>query len=351
METPSSTRRITRSQALAAACNSNNIPMSRKIEECEKSVSKSRQKTGKQQDRSALIDITNDSPIIGLAMGSLETPSSTMSKKRINGQAKHMTPGSGEALLRGQVKTLLQKVEEEAELSKLSLESRPFLHLGGNGSANSNGLASVTLSPVEEKFMISQMINEMLDGKKQEDLESEKSLITRSLLLDFSEKSEASDSSGCSSVLTYQEGESEGREKLSADDDDASIWSIQVNASTRDEEEEEEDEEGPEEVNEDGENDDEYYEDGEEVEADDGGLVDELCEGICKINVNCETTMTKFTGKHTRFVYNSDDELEGEEECDDGESESIVSMGILRLKGLPTPEGKHLRFPEDLEED
>ncbi|CAK9157017.1 unnamed protein product [Ilex paraguariensis] len=147
------------------------------------------------------------------------------------------------------------------------------------------------------------MINEMLDGKKQEDLEFEKSLITRSLLLDFSEKSEASDSSGCSSVLTYQEGDSEGREKLFTDNDDASIWSIQVNAR------------------------------------------------ICKINVNCETTVTKFTGKLTRFVYNSDDELEGEEECGDGESESTVSMGILRLKGLPTPEGKHLRFPEDLEED
>ncbi|CAK9145337.1 unnamed protein product [Ilex paraguariensis] len=152
------------------------------------------------------------------------------------------------------------------------------------------------------------MINEMLDGKKQEDLEFEKSLITRSLLLDFSEKSEASDSSGCSSSMQVLEIKKD------------------LKKST-------------------------YYEDGEEVEADDGGLVDELCEGICKINVNCETTVTKFTGKLTRFVYNSDDELEGEEECGDGESESTVSMGILRLKGLPTPEGKHLRFPEDLEED
>ncbi|KAA8547480.1 hypothetical protein F0562_003656 [Nyssa sinensis] len=128
METPLSARRVTRSQALAAA-NNNNIPMSRRIEESEKGVSKSRQRTGKQQDRSVLIDITNDSPIVGLAMGNLETPSSTMSKKKnINSQSKHsMTPGSGEALLRGQVKTLLQKVEEEAELSKISLERRPFL--------------------------------------------------------------------------------------------------------------------------------------------------------------------------------------------------------------------------------
>ena len=70
--------------------------------------------------------MTNDSPIVGVAMGSLETPLSSMAKKKSN-QFK-MTPGSGEALLRGQVKTLLQKVEEEAELSKLSLEGRPFLH-------------------------------------------------------------------------------------------------------------------------------------------------------------------------------------------------------------------------------
>ncbi|KAJ4910140.1 hypothetical protein Rs2_04761 [Raphanus sativus] len=41
------------------------------------------------------------------------------------------TPGSGEALLRGQVKNLLQKVEEEEAhlIKKISVESRPFIHL------------------------------------------------------------------------------------------------------------------------------------------------------------------------------------------------------------------------------
>lgn len=90
-----------------------------KIEDSEKGVPKSR----------PLIDVTNDSPIIGLATGGLETPSSAMTKKRISRAKNNRTPGSGENLLRGQVKTLLQKVQEEAELSKLSLESRPFLHL------------------------------------------------------------------------------------------------------------------------------------------------------------------------------------------------------------------------------
>lgn len=71
-----------------------------------------------------LIDITNDSPIIGLAAGSLETPSS-LAKNR--GRAKQ-TPGSGEALLRGQVKALLQMVEEEGELlPSLSFNQRPLL--------------------------------------------------------------------------------------------------------------------------------------------------------------------------------------------------------------------------------
>lgn len=102
-----------------------------KIEDSEMGLSKSRQRKVKQQeDRSALIDITNDSPIVGLATGSLETPSSAIAKQRSN-RANNKTPGTGEALLRGQVKTLLQRVEEEAELSKISLESRPFLHLKG----------------------------------------------------------------------------------------------------------------------------------------------------------------------------------------------------------------------------
>ncbi|KAH0705748.1 hypothetical protein KY285_010283 [Solanum tuberosum] len=64
-------------------------------------MAKSRNKIGKQ---STLINIMNDSPIVGLAMGNLKTPSSEMSKKRITGQAKYLvTPRSGEHLLRGQV--------------------------------------------------------------------------------------------------------------------------------------------------------------------------------------------------------------------------------------------------------
>ncbi|OVA04915.1 hypothetical protein BVC80_8873g19 [Macleaya cordata] len=315
METPSSTtRRVTRSQTKAAI---NSIPMSRKNEESEKVLS--RQKNAK-PDRSALIDITNDSPIVGLAMGSLETPSSYVKRWE---QSKK-TPGSGEALLRYQAKTLLQKVEEEAELSKLTLENRPFLQLQGfvnspsgllaptpantpqvlNLSANEDlninvdGFVSETLLEVVEESKNQQMV---IHDSTEVTLESQKSLITR-LIFDFSDKSEISDSSSspCSSVLTYQE-RSSCNEK-STEEDDASVWSIQVNAS----------------------------------------LLDELCEGLSKITVQ-EKKLPEFEGKHTRFIYNSDDEIEGEEDIS-------VSPSVLRLKGLPTPEGKHLRFPDEEEE-
>ncbi|XWS45547.1 hypothetical protein CRYUN_Cryun15aG0145800 [Craigia yunnanensis] len=300
----------------------------------------------------------------------METPSS----KQRTSRAKNimMTPGSGEALLRGQVKTLLQKVEEEAELSKVSMESRPFLHLQGcvnspmglqaptpantpqvsnlseDGGINNCGLGSIVMAlpVVEEQLKISEVVSGIFDGMKQEvSLESQKSLITRSLLLDFSEKSESSDSSECYSVVTDQgviTGESSAcKEKPSPDDDNASIWSIQVNASTHDEDEETIEEMG-----------DDYYEEEEEEEEeeteeeDDGGLVDELCEGLSKISMK-----EIFTGKHTRFVYNSDDEIEGEEESAESEDSAGVSLDIIRLKGLPTPKGKHLRFPLEEQDD
>ena len=194
-------------------------------------------------------------------------------------------------------------------------------------------------------------MNHIFDGKNEENSESEKSLITRSLLLDFSEKSEVSDASEeCCSELSYQEvvqgGGGSSMEKATTEDDDASIWSIQVNASTHDEEEEEvaEDEE-------------DYYEDAEEGEEEeeggyDGGLLlDELCEGMNNISMNemeRGVVGAKFGGKHTRFVYDSDDELIKEEE---EEHNTACSPNVLRLKGLPTPKGKHLRFSEEEEEE
>ncbi|XP_062102568.1 uncharacterized protein LOC133812765 [Humulus lupulus] len=352
METPSSARRVTRSQTIATQ-NGNNIP----ILNFEKGLSNSRQRKGKQQDRSVLVDITNDSPIVGVAVGKLETPLSSMAK-----QAKN-TPGSGEALLRGQVKTLLQKVEEEAELSKLTLESRPFVHLKGlvyspagllaptpantpqisNFSGeevsmnNNNGLSSEAPSPIVEE----QLAFQVGDDKPEESLEMQKSIITRSLLLDFSEKSDS-----CDSVVTYQGDETESKEKSTPDDDSSSIWSTQVNASTLGEDDDEEEEEDFEEDEEEDYDFEEGYEYGEEEQNE---LVDELCDCISKISMNEKKTLPKFAGKHTKFVYDSDDDnciVKVEETCVDLADGASSSPSIVKLNGLPTPKGKHLRFLE-----
>ncbi|GAU47072.1 hypothetical protein TSUD_191980 [Trifolium subterraneum] len=338
METPSSTtRRITRSQTTTlSASNNNNIPFSRKIEDSEKNASKSRTRKGQgqqQQDRCALVDISNDSPIVGLANGDVETPLSSIAKQR--GSRVKKTPGSGEALLRGQVKTLLQKVEEEAEISKLTMDIRPFLQfinspmqLLAPTPANTpqiptinntaTGFTEFSPSSVVQEQLISQVVN-------QEHVESEKNVLSP-LVLDFSEKSEVTEDSKMEST----------------EDDGDSIWSIQVNASTHADEDEDEIAEVEDEEEED------YYEGVEEEEEyDDGGLLlDELCEGLSNIGVNDEKVVPKFAGKHTRFLYDSeDDEIVKEvvEESADSNSE------ILHLKGLPTPKGKHIRFSEEEE--
>ncbi|GMH06544.1 hypothetical protein Nepgr_008384 [Nepenthes gracilis] len=357
METPS-TSIVIRSQTPASLSNSANdtnaAPIPRKGEDFEKDLSKSRKKSTV-QDRSAFVDITNDSPIIGLANGRLETPLSSAAKQR-NYQCKR-TPGSGEALLRGTVKTLLQKVEEEAEFSKLSSEkNRPFLNLkrllnspmgllaptpantpqllSNNETLKDELMGSVLESPIEDQC-ISQVVREIFDGKSGvEEADSVKSMITRSLLMDFSDKSEMTESvSDCSSVVTYQESR-EGEEseyskgKSPVEEDDASIWSIQVNASTQDEDEDELIAEEP------TEEEDYYDEEGEE-----------LCKGMSKMSVN--------VGKHIRFVYNSDDEIVEEKEDDCGAvcAGQWSEASVLRLKGLPTPKGKHLRFPVEEKEE
>ncbi|RAL52564.1 hypothetical protein DM860_017258 [Cuscuta australis] len=375
METPSSsTRRVTRSQAKAAvsanALPANNIPISKmRLEECEsKKAEKCRQRNGRnnqqqQQERCALIDITNDSPIIGLAMGSV-TPSSSMAmgkKRAMMMSTTTATPGSGEALLRGQVKNLLQKVEEEkSHLFQLPMgnnnnnNNRPFLvhlqspmNLLAPTPANTPHLnpsqnlpPSLTPTPVQDKFTISQII---VNGKEECEAEEEMK-VTRSLLLEFSEKLEGSDSSSMvtnETVITAPAGGGE-------DDVSSSRWSIQANAasgSTIDEEEEwVEDEEFLEEEEEEWVDDDHEEEEGEGKMVCNGGDLEELCQGMKKMGFNG-------AGKHVRFVYNSDGEIEGTVAAAVEEEEEGCCGGALVLKGLPPPSGKHLRFHEEEDEE
>lgn len=77
--------------------------------------------------------------------------------------------------------------------------------------------------------------------------------------------------------------------------------------------------------------------------------LDELIDGLMKMSMQeDEKRVAEFVGKHTRFIYNSDDEIEGEEEV--GKMKN-VSPSVLVLKGLPVPEGKHLRFQDEDEDE
>lgn len=193
---------------------------------------------------------------------------------------------------------------------------------------------------VDFLFVLWQVVNQVFE----ESPESEKTLITRSLLLDFSDKSDVSE---CSSEVTYQgvitTSSEDKKLQSSTEDDGDSIWSMQVNASTHDEDEYED-----EEIAEEEEEEEDYYDEEEEYDdgGEDGSVLDELCAGLNNISVN-ERAVPKFSGKHTRFVYNSDEELVEEVEVVMSESDS--SDNVLHLMGLPTPKGKHLRFSEEEE--
>ncbi|CAL9188520.1 uncharacterized protein LOC135613518 [Musa acuminata AAA Group] len=283
METPSSTGRNTRSRA-AAECT-----VASKQEE-----SHSRSRNG--EERTGLIDVTNDSPVVGLAAGRLlveKTASSSSVESRVPASR---TPVSGEEVLRGQVRTLLQKVEEDAELvdklpvghptplfsSILDLARSPMRLLaptpantpqipdltGSKEGFASVGFASPCVYPEQDDHL--KFVQVVAAFRAEERLGPQELLINRTLTFDSPEKS-------------------------------------------GDEEEEE---------------------------------LDGLCDGLKKMRVqDVKHRLAEFTGKHTRFIYNSDDEIEGEEEV------MAASPNVLVLKGLPTPEGKHLRFQEEDEED
>lgn len=172
--------------------------------------------TKSQEVRSALIDITNDSPIVGLAM---QTPPSGFVCKRQNSRIIKSTPGSGEALLRGQVKTLLEKVEEGTELAH-SIKPLPFIHLvtspmrllaptpANTPNFPDDQVQIKIASPVVAGHSRTSQVS-YVDGTCEifeEEVEMSMS-ISRSLLFDFTDKSEA---------LREEEEEKEEVEKTQA---------------------------------------------------------------------------------------------------------------------------------------
>jgi hypothetical protein len=62
-----------------------------------------------------------------------------------------------------------------------------------------------------------------------------------------------------------------------------------------------------------------------------------------------KTGLTQLEGKHTRFIFNSDDEI-GREEVADA-AETRAELGTLMPRGLLLPEGRHLRFHDDEDDE
>jgi hypothetical protein len=65
---------------------------------------------------------------------------------------------------------------------------------------------------------------------------------------------------------------------------------------------------------------------------------DALVEGMEQLDIRKLRGLPTPAGKHTRF---DDDGEAMEEEAQEGAAE-----GVLKLKGLPTPKGKHIVFDE-----
>jgi hypothetical protein len=133
-------------------------------------------------------------------------------------------------------------------------------------------------------------------------------VLNRALLFDSPDKQETSSCSAGSAVtsLVCQESVSSNGSFTIYSDRNSSIWSTQGNTGT---------------------------DKGEETESE---LV--LCKGFRDMAVEGR----KFEGKHTRFFYDSDGEIMEGEEC--SQNGVTKSPRVAALKGLPVPEGKHLRF-------
>ncbi|XP_062204958.1 uncharacterized protein LOC133907003 [Phragmites australis] len=365
METPLSTRRITRSLAAPSAQKSAAAHFSRA------------------KNPAALHDITNDSPIVGLHD---KTPASTAAKNRRRaGAAPRRTPGSGEALLRGQVKALLHKLQEEEQGCAAAAIVRPACIQALLGVSRS---PAQLLSPTPANTPQIGPVSAVREGLLMPDgstlmpcvLENEESLLPKlqviaaslpvpppednlgecqlnhALVFDESPgKSDASNGSAVSSSLSLQDSISGSYmdKSSSPEDDSSSAWSIQVHASSEKGDEEdlaveelgEHTEEDEEELGEHTEEEEERWEDS------DDDCFDDLCEDMSRMTVFDDEEnagLPQFEGWHTRFIYNSDDEIEREEVVD--AAEARAELGALVLRGLPVPEGRHLRFNEEDEE-
>ncbi|CAK9227470.1 unnamed protein product [Sphagnum troendelagicum] len=332
-------RRITRKQAQQQSAGSAaGSPVVHSARESKKAGSARRTTS-----RKPLADRTNDSPIFGLTPcgnkiggGRKSSPiyeRTPISKLR---SFKSCTPGTpGEEILRSQVNLDVLKAVEKVSISLGSL--RPvcslysqFLILQSPSPEllNLDGLLQPVLSAesLALHFDVQQVITRMEDEKPEAKGEDEEGCDGEADTDGVSDQTELPN-------LWKQRG---GRSVKITEGSMKMVNAASQETTTNDEYQEYEG----------------NYEADEEEEE--GGEYEELCRGISHISMRDSRDgfgPPPFAGRHTRFHYNSEGEIDSvqvDEEEDMEKSPEATPTTVMRLRGLPSPKGKHLRFTEDI---
>lgn len=359
METPSSERQLSRASAFGSV-NSAIKPGKGSATR----ISGSR--------RRPLLDLTNDSPISGLALDrddEPETPTPNTTRRYLPDCVK--TPGTGESLLRHQVRSLLQRVEADTRKPVSNLQS--LCHLNGYTPSPSRLLAPTPVNTPDSAVLpnpfatgnnglLSNESDQTIESRKESSVNSSKEItprpevidavklnatspekpLPRTLMFDSMEEADAdADADAEASIASPSSviSSEDGQKLRNLEDDDVSVWSMQVNISSPCPEQA--DDYAP------GENDghvqaddfseNEVNEDDEENELSENQECLELCEELRRVSVHDDGVhlekIPPFAGRHTRFVYNSDDDLEGVEVV----SEPLPVEGNVQSKEETSP--------------
>ncbi|CAM6027182.1 unnamed protein product [Sphagnum balticum] len=314
--------------------------------------------------RKPLADRTNDSPIYGLTPcgnrtggGRKSSPiyeRTPISKLR---SFKSCTPGTpGEEILRSQVQSMLEKVKanEQSMGDALQYYSPLFSSSSAGGSMSHSQYHTPATSfptvnsqspvfPLSTKFQeeaLQAQTDMWSPVKSNPELQMEQPLVlaTSKDKTCGSEEQEQEDGEllPLDMQLLYMFGKAAAAAPAS-DSDACDASSLDLDETTTNEEYQEY--EG-------------NYEADEEEEE--GGEYEELCRGISHISMRDSRDgfgPPPFAGRHTRFHYNSEGEIDSvqvDEEEDMEKSPEATPTTVMRLRGLPTPKGKHLRFTEDI---
>lgn len=357
METPSSERQLSRASAFSS------------VNSAVKPGKGSGTRTSGSRRR-PLLDLTNDSPISGLALDrddEPETPTPNTVRRYLPDCMQ--TPGTGESLLRHQVRSLLQRVEAET-LKPLS-NLRSLCHPNGYTPSPSRLLAPTPLNTPDSAVLpnpfgtgnnglLSNESDQTIESRKESSVNSSNEItphpevidavklnatspekpLPRTLMFDSTEEADADADTEASVASPSSVISSEDGQKLrNLEDDEVSEWSMQVNISSP----------CPEQADDYalGENDgdaqaDDFSENEVNVDDEENEFIEnqeclELCEELRRVSVHDDGVhlekIPPFAGKHTRFVYNSDGDLEGMEVV----SELLPVEGNVQSKEETSP--------------